>query len=329
MFGLKRRDFITLLGGAAAAWPLAARAQQSAMPVVGFLGSGSAHAYAPHVAAFRRGLNEAGFIEDRNVSIEFRWADSRYDRLPGFATELVRRQVAVIVAAGGAQSALAAKAATATTPIVFLNGSDPIELGLAASLNRPGGNITGVTILTVLISQKRLELARELVPSSDVIAWLLTPLNPNTGNLAKELEQAARTLGRRILLLNVSGDDLDSAFATLVKKRAGVVVTSADPIFTTLRERLIELAARHAVPTMYPYREHVIAGGLIGYGPSITDGFQQVGVYTGRILQGAHPGDLPIVQPTKYELVINLKTAKALGLDVPPTLLARADLVIE
>jgi putative ABC transport system substrate-binding protein len=327
---MKRRQLLTLIGGAAAAWPLGARAQQPALPVIGFLGSTSANSYAPHVAAFRQALNEAGFIEGRNVLIEFRWADNHYDRLLELAADLVRRRVAVIIAAAGVQTALAAKAATAAIPIVFINGSDPVKLGLVASLNRPGGNITGLTNLAVQVAEKRLELARELVPSADVIAWLTNPLNPNAEHLANELENAARKLGRRLLLLNVSNEgDLGAAFATLVRNRAGVAANSADPIFTNHRDQLIVLAARHRVPSVYPDRQYVVAGGLMGYGPSVADSLRQVGAYAGRILKGAKPADLPVLQPTRFELTINLKTAKALGVEVPAKLLALANEVIE
>jgi putative ABC transport system substrate-binding protein len=262
--------------------------------------------------------------------IEFRWADNNYDRLPALAADLVRHHVAMIIAAGGAQSALAAKAASATIPILFLNGSDPVKLGLVKSLNRPQSNATGVTIITVQISQKRLELASQLVPTAKAIAFLINPLNPNAGPLTKELMDAARNLGRKLLILNVTNErDVESVFATLMREQAGVVVTAADPIFTTLRQKLIELPARFSIPTIYPYREHVFAGGLMSYGPRITDGFRQVGIYAARILNGEKPSDLPVIQPTRFEFIINLKTAKAIGLTIPPTLLALADEVVE
>jgi putative ABC transport system substrate-binding protein len=326
---MKRREFITLLGGAAA-WPITARAQQRTMPMVGILGGASAEGYAPRVAAFRQGLNETGFVEGHNVVIDYRWADDNYDRLPGLAADLIRSQAVVIVVPGGTQTVLAAKAATTSIPIVFLVGSDPVRLGLVASLNRPGGNVTGVTILSTQLAEKRLELAHELAPPGAAIACLLNPLNPNAALIAKELESPARKLQRQVLLLNVKGEgDFDTAFETLVERRAGALIVTADPIFATRRDKLLALTARHTVPAIYPWREHVVGGGLMSYGPSVTDAMRQVALYTSRILKGERASDLPVMQSAKFEMVINLKTAKALRLDVPASVLVRADEVIE
>jgi putative tryptophan/tyrosine transport system substrate-binding protein len=326
---LKRREFITLLGGAAAAWPLAARAQQPAMPVVGFLAPGTPETQALSVLAFRQGLNEAGFVEGRNVTIEFRWARYQFDQLPLLATELVHRQVTVIYALASV-SAQAAKAATATIPIVFISGDDPVRAGLVASLGRPGGNVTGVSVLAGGLGTKRLGLLRELVPAARVIGLLVNPRNPNTAADAKDVERAAHAIGQQIVVLNASAEsEFPAAFAALVQQRVEALVIGADVLFTTHRQQLVALATRHTIPTIYQWREFATAGGLMSYGTNLADAYRQVGVYVGRILNGAKPADLPVVQPTKFELVINLKTAKALGLDVPPTLLARADEVIE
>ena len=327
---MKRREFITLIGGAAVAWPVAARAQQSALPVVGVLGSTSQAEWVSFLAAFNRGLKELGYVEGQNVKIEYRWADNRYDRLDALAADLVERQVAVIAALGGTPSVLAAKRATSTVPIVFLVGRDPVELGLVASFNRPGGNVTGVNMLNVALAEKRLELVRELVPKAAVIAILFNRDNPNGQSYVSELEPIARAAGQRTLVLNASNDhDLEAAFAMLVQNRADAVVVAPDPFLDSRPDRVVALAARHAVPAIYQWREFVAAGGLISYGTSLADAHRQQGVYVGSILKGTRPPDLPVIQPTKFELVINLKTATALGLEVPPTLLAIADEVIE
>ena len=325
---MRRREFITLLGGAAAAWPIAARAQQPAMPVVGFLSSRSAEDSARSVTAFRQALAEAGYVEGRNMTIEFRWAEGQFDRLPALAAELVGRRVDVLVAVGGNQAPRAAKAATSTIPIVFGTGEDPVKGGLVPSLNRPGANMTGVTFFTTLLGAKRLGLLRELVPKAEVIALLINQ-NSSQGQ-AKDVQEAARDLGQRVVVLNGGSDaDIDAAFASLAQHQVGALLVGADPFFNVRRDRLIALAARHAVPAIYQFRDYPLAGGLMSYGASISDLYQQVGIYVGRILKGDKPADLPVMLPTKFELVINLKAAKALGLTVPDKLLALADEVIE
>ena len=327
---MRRREFITLLS-AAAAWPLVARGQQSAMPVIGFLGTASPDLYAKALSAFRQGLSETGYVEGRNVTIEFRWADSRNDRLPALAADLVRRQVKVIAAPGSTPAALAAKAATATIPVVFQVGTDPVAAGLVASLARPGGNVTGVTTLNTELGPKRLQLLRELIPTAKIIALLVNPTSPFiTENISKDLQSAARTLGLQLHILNASTErDFDTVFATFAQLRADALVIAPDAMFISRSEQLGALTLQHAVPAITQFREFAAAGGLMTYGGSFTESARQVGVYTGRILKGEKPADLPVQQSAKAELIINVKSAKALGLAVPRELLARADELIE
>ena len=327
---MRRREFITLVGSAAAAWPMAARGQQPTMPVIGFLSARSPLEAASVLHAFRQGLGQAGYFEGKNVTIEYRWAEGRYDRLPELAAELVRRQVAVIAATGGEPSPLAAKAATATIPIIFTLGGDPVEARLVASLNRPGGNLTGTTIMAVEMGTKRLELVREFVPNATTIAMLINPNFPPALAEALDVQDAVRTRGMHINVLNASTEsEIDTAFTTIVTQRDGALIVGTDPFLLGQRDQLVWLAARHMVPTVYFLREFVDAGGLMSYGPNIHNGYRQAGVYTGLVLSGAKPADLPVIRPTKFELVINLKTAKAFDLEVPPMLLALADETIQ
>jgi putative ABC transport system substrate-binding protein len=322
-----RREFITLIAGAAA-WPLATRAQQPAIPVVGFLRSTPAEPFAHIVVAFRQGLNETGFVEGQNVVLEQRWAGNQLDQLPGLAADLVRRQAAVIVVNGPAVEA--ARSIAATTPIVFVIGGDPVALGLVTSLNRPGGNLTGLTFFGDRLGAKRVEMLRELVPATSVVAALIDPNFPAAAVELREVEEAGRTIGQEIVPVTAGNErEFDVAFTRMVQAGAGALVVIGSPLFTSKSRMLIALSARHALPAIYHIRDYVAAGGLISYSTSFTEAYRQAGIYTGRVLKGAKPAELPVLQPTKFELAINLKTAKALGLEVPPTLLARADEVIE
>jgi putative ABC transport system substrate-binding protein len=328
---LKRRDFITLLGGAAAAWPIAARAQQAAMPVIGFLHPASPDRFADRLRGFRQGLKDAGYVEGENVAIEYRWADNQFDRLPALAAELVRRQVSVIAALGGPVPALAAKAATAIIPVVFLVAEDPVRLGLVASLARPSGNLTGSNFFNAELGAKRLELLRTLVPGAARVAILVNPANAQTTETTlRDLEPAGRAMGLQLQVLNASSSrDIDKAFEALARDRPDAVFVSLDTSFADRRVQLVHLASRHAIPATYALRDFVEAGGLMSYGTNFVDAYRQAGAYTGRILKGAKPADLPVVQSSKFELVINHQTARILGLTVPQSLLARADEVIE
>src|SRR5262249_17006055 len=329
---MRRREFITLLGGAVAGWPLTVRGQQPAMPVIGFLNGQSAQAFAPMVASFRRGLNEAGYVDGQNVAIEYRWADGRLDRLPPLAADLVRRQVTVIAATGGNNSALVAMQATSTIPIVFTSSDNPMERGLVASINRPGGNVTGVSWFSAELGAKRLGLLHELVPNATIVALLINPDNPESARQPAELLNAAHAIGLQLILLTATtASDIDTAFTAMAQNRVGALLVGSDPFFANRREQLIALAGRHAIPTIFADagREVAEAGGLMNYGNSLADAYRRAGIHTGRILKGAKPSELPVDQATKFELIINLRTAKALGLTVPDTLLARADEVIE
>jgi putative tryptophan/tyrosine transport system substrate-binding protein len=327
---MRRREFITLLGSAAVLWPLAARAQQPAMPVVGFLNIASPRAFAGFVAAFHRGLNAGGYVEGRNVAIEYRWAEGDFDRLREQAADLVRRHVAVLVATGGTTTALLAKNATATIPVLFISGANPVDEGLVTSFSRPEGNTTGVSVYTSELVGKRLQLLRELLPRGAMVALLGNPTGVVHKRETKDLEQAADAAGLQLLILEATAESgFEAAFASVLQQRAGGLFVSADAFFTSKRDQIIEFAARHRLPAAYPWREYALAGGLMSYGASIPDAYRLIGDYAARILKGANPGDLPVQQPTTFDLVLNVKTAKALGLQIPATLLAIADEVIE
>jgi putative tryptophan/tyrosine transport system substrate-binding protein len=331
MFDMRRREFITLVGGAAAAWPFAARAQQASMPVIGFLHQGFSSPYTHVLAPFRQGLKDSGYVEGQNVAIEYRWANNEIDRLPELAADLVRRQVAVIAATGGATPALAAKAATSTIPIVLVFGSDPVRLGLIASLNRPGGNVTGITFLTTELMAKRLDLLRDLVPQATTVAFLSGDQRVVVAQeMLRDMLAAASVLARKVIVVEARSErDFEPAFATFVERQAGGLVVGANTLFDSNRDKLVMLAARHKIPAIYQAREYALDGGLMSYGASYADAFRLGGRYVGQILKGANPANLPVEQSTRFELVVNLRTAKALGLDAPPTLLIRADEVIE
>jgi putative tryptophan/tyrosine transport system substrate-binding protein len=326
---MQRRQFITLVGGTVIAWPLSARAE-SAMPVIGFLNSASSQPFANYVASFRAGLKTTGYVDGQNVVIEFRWAEGHYDRLPEMAADLVRRKVAVLVSTGGSPSITAAKAATTTIPIVFTTGSDPVRLGLVTSLSHPGGNITGVDFFVTQMESKRLGLLRALIPGVQLIAVLLNPTQQIYTRQKTDVEEAAHATGQQMHLLSASNEsEIDAAFATAMQLRAGAMLVGADPFLNSQRDKIVALAARHAIPAIYEQREHALAGGLMSYGTNLSEAYRQAGVYAGRILKGEKPGDLPVVQSSKFEFIINLRTAKALGIEVPPNLSAEADEIIE
>jgi putative tryptophan/tyrosine transport system substrate-binding protein len=325
---MRRREFISGFG--AAACPLAARAQRPAVPVIGFLGAPSSSLYAQYTAAIRRGLRETGFVEGQNVAIEYRWAAGQFNQLPALAMDLVSQRVAAIVTIGGTPAAVAAKAATSTIPIVFMVTSDPVQLGLVASLNRPGGNVTGIAMMGVELEAKRLELIRAIAPKAALIGMLVNPANPQAESQSRVIQEAARTIGQEVVFLKVSTrNELETAFANLVRRRADALLVGQDTFVFSECELLVTLVERHRVPAIFPWRECVALGGLMSYGADLKDAYHQTGVYAGDVLRGTKPADLPVMQPTKFEFVINLKTAKALGLTIPPTLLVRADEVIE
>jgi len=330
---MRRREFIALLGSSAVAWPLAARAQQAAMPVIGFLHPASPSSPGPYAAiraSFLRGLQETDYVGDQNVTIEYRWAEGQYDRLPELAADLARRQVAVLFVGGGPAAIWAARSATSTIPIVFVTGDDPLRHGVVANLSRPGGNVTGVSFFTTAVVSKRVELVRDLVPNASSIVYLANPANPEAEPETKDVSAAARALGFQLHVLNASSErEIDAAFATLIQLRAGALITGSDPFLFSRGNQIAALAVRHAVPAIFVSRENVVAGGLASYGTSIPDAYRQAAIYVGRILKGAKPADLPVLEPTKFELVINLKTAKALGLTVPMIMQMTADEVIE
>ena len=327
---MKRREFITLLGGAAASWPVVARAQQVRAPVVGFLNPGSSSESGDRTAAFRTGLNDNGYVDGQNITIEYRWAEGHYDRLPALAAELVRRSVAVIVTAGGNPPTFAAKAATTTIPIVFLIGQDPVESGLVTNFSRPDGNLTGISIFTTLLTAKRQELMRELIPSNSLVAILVNPTNGATPSDIKNAQVVAGKMGQKIQVLPAGSDrEIEEAFAIIIKDKIGGLVVQGDPLFTNRRDYLVLLTTRHTIPTIFAWREFAQSGGLISYGTNLSAAYRQAGVYVGRILKGAKPADLPIQQSAVFELVVNLKAAKALGITIPTAILLRADEVIE
>lgn len=327
---MRRRDFIKIVAGSATAWPFPVSSQQRAVPIIGFLSSGTSDAYANYVTAFRRGLGETDHVEGRNVAIEYRWAGGQYDRMPALTADLLGRGAAAIAVTGSTAAAQAAIAATQTIPIVFVIGADPVKFGLVASLNRPGGNVTGVSFLGNLLVAKQLGLLHELIPAATIFGFLVNPNNPNAEPDTNNARTAAAALGRKIVVVSArTGEDVNHAFALLTQERADALLISADPLFNVSRDQLTALAADHRLPTMYNSREYVLAGGLLSYGPDQADAYRQAGIYVGRILGGEKPSGLPVVQPTKFELVINIKTAKALSLTIPPALVARVDEVIE
>jgi putative tryptophan/tyrosine transport system substrate-binding protein len=327
---MRRREFIALVGSAAATWPLAARAEQPKVPVIGFLSSGSEQAFAPMTAGFVQGLRETGFVEGHNVAIEYRWTAGRYDRLADLASELVRSQVAVLIASGGTVVARAAKAATTTIPIIFSTADDPVANGLVTSLNRPAENVTGIALLSTELAAKRLGLVRELIPGARSVAVLINAANPESETIIKDAQEAADVVGTKMLVLNAGTEaEIDAAFATLVRENVGALIVGTEPFFFIQRNQLIASAARFRVPTVYFLRDFAVAGGLMSYGTSFPDAYRQVGLYAGRILNGEKAADLPVLQPTKFEFLLNLKTAKALGLTIPSGVLAIADEVIE